>query len=101
MCALSEATAGLADQTSAQPDVPEVICSEENHIGSGREAGASAFAVAEAQPTDKNTITAAVHHAPTIRRVTPRLFPVRFAAVLTVTSWDFPRTVRLRLFHRF
>ncbi len=96
-------TPGFADQTSAHPDVAEVICTDWNHTGlgceagepgreagePGREAGAPAFGGAEAppapavpppvtgvpvlpafaQPAAKSRITAAVHHAPTGRRV--------------------------------
>src|SRR6266568_5412144 len=95
MCALSAMTPGFADQASAHPDVAEVICSDWNHAGfgreagePGREAGAPTFGGAEAppaptvpppvtgvprlpafaQPAAKRRITA-VHHAPTGRRV--------------------------------
>ncbi len=112
ICALSAATPGFADQTSAHPDVAEVICSDWNHAGfggeagePGREAGAPTFGVAEtppaptvpppvtgvpvlpafAQPTAKSRITAAVHHAPTARRVIAVSFLSDLAAPRTVS----------------
>jgi hypothetical protein len=113
MCALSAMTPGFADQTSAHPDVAEVICSDWNHTGfgceagePGREAGAPTFGVAEAppaptvpppvtgvpalpacaQPAAKSSITAAVHHAPTGRRVIVAPPPVRSAALPAARS---------------
>jgi hypothetical protein len=88
-------TPGFADQISAHPDVADVICSDWNHIGlgcearapgceagePGGEAGAPVFGVAEAQPTDKSRITAAVHHAPTVAR---RVIAAPLSGPLTV-----------------
>jgi hypothetical protein len=128
MCALPAITPGFADQTSAHPEVAEVISSDWNHTGLGREEaeaaeaaeanvpgeagvpgrepaaltlGPSAAPPPPAQPAARNRITAAAHQTRTVRRVISAPLPAAKHPPPAVIQWDFPRGRTVADSHHF